>query len=46
MPRERVVHLEIAFVYFSEIIFLKKYVNGLIKKVNVYFQITGKILQL
>ena len=40
------VHLEIAFACFSEILFLKKYVNGLIKKVEVYFQITEKILQL
>ena len=34
------------FFCFSEIILWKKYVNGLIKKVKVYFQITGKILQL
>ena len=34
------------FLCFSEIIFWKKYVNGLIKKVYMYFQITGKILQL
>ena len=40
------VHLEIAFVCFSEIIFLKKYVNRLIKKVEAYFQISEKILQL
>ena len=37
MPSGRVVHLEIAFVCFSEIIFLNKYVNGLIKKIEVYF---------
>ena len=34
------------FSCFSEIIFWKKYVNGLIKKVKVYFPITEKMLQL
>ena len=46
LTRYAMAHLEIVLLCFSEIIFRKKYLNGLIKKVKVYFQITGKILQL